>query len=95
VIEDSRTHADDDQKRRDQVRTTRNLEGLLYSVEKSYSEFGQILQESERSRVHAILERARKEIAGGSVEGCRDSLDELQQVSKVLSNSLFTDDSNS
>ncbi len=91
VIEDSRTHADDDQKRRQLVRTIRNLEGLLYSVEKSYAEFGEILQESERSRIRAVLERARREINDGSISGCNECLSELQLVSKVLSNSLFTD----
>jgi len=90
VIEDSRVHADDDQKRRELVRTVRSLEGLLYSVEKSFAEYGEILQEGERSRVRATIDRARKEAAGNNLEGCQECLDELQQVSKVLSNSLFT-----
>jgi molecular chaperone DnaK len=89
VIEDSRAHAADDQKRRELVRTIRNLEGLLYSVEKSFSEYGQILQEGERSRVRATIDRARREAAGENLKGCKECLAELQQVSKVLSNSLF------
>jgi len=93
VIDDSRTHAEDDHKRRELVRTIRTLEGLLYSVEKSFSEYGQILQESERARVRATIDRAKREVAGESLAGCRECLGEMQQVSKVLSNSLFTDGS--
>ncbi len=91
VIEDSRTHADDDQKRRQLVRTIRNLEGLLYSVEKSFAEYGEILQDGERTRIRAALDRARREISAENIAGCNDCLDELLHVSKVLSNSLFTD----
>ena len=93
VIEDSRAHADEDQKRRELMRTIRNLEGLLYSVEKSFTEYGQILQESERARVRATIDRSRREVSGESLSGCKECLEELQQVSKVLSNSLFTDGS--
>lgn len=93
VIEDSRSHAEDDNKRRELVRTIRNLEGLLYSVEKSFSEYGEILQESERSRVRATIDRARREVEGESLAGCRECLGEMQQVSRVLSNSLFADGS--
>jgi len=91
VIDDSRVHADDDQKRKDLVRTIRNLEGMLYSVEKSFTEYGQILQEAERSRIRAVIDRARREAADAeSLEACRESLAELQQVSRVLSNCLFS-----
>ncbi|HET6373573.1 MAG TPA: molecular chaperone DnaK [Candidatus Polarisedimenticolia bacterium] len=84
VIEDARRHAEQDRVRAELARIQSRLDSLLDSNEKSFAEFGSLLDEKKRREVQKILLDARKAIQGTSLQESTDCLDKLGEASKIL-----------
>ncbi len=84
IIEDARRHAEEDRVRAELTRIQARLDSLLDSNEKSFAEFGGLLDEGLRKDVHTILLEARKALQGNSVQESTECLEKLGEASKIL-----------
>ncbi len=89
IIEDARRFADEDRVRTELVRIQQRLEGLLESNEKTFAEFGYMLEEAKRKEVQRTLADARRALAGTSVSECTSCLEKLQEASKILTDVIL------
>ncbi|HEY3174359.1 MAG TPA: molecular chaperone DnaK [Candidatus Polarisedimenticolia bacterium] len=89
IIEDARRHAEEDRVKAELTRIQSRLESLLDSNEKSFAEFGSLLDEEHRQEVHDTLVDARRAIQGNSLEESTDCLDKLGQASKILTDVIL------
>jgi molecular chaperone DnaK len=84
IIEDARRHAEEDRVRAELTRIQARLDSLLDSNEKSFKEFGSLLDEGLRNDVQEILLDARKALQGNSVQESTECLEKLGEASKIL-----------
>ena len=84
VIEDARRHAEEDRVKAELTRIQARLDSLLDSNEKSFAEFGSLLDEERRREVQRILVDARKAIQGSSLQESTSCLEKLGEASKIL-----------
>jgi molecular chaperone DnaK len=84
IIEDARRHAEEDRVRAELSRIQARLDSLLDSNEKSFAEFGSLLDEERRRDVHRILMDARRAIQGSSLQESTECLEKLGEASKIL-----------
>lgn len=84
LIKEAQQHSRQDQARRE-LRTLQNkLEGMIYTNEKVFREFGRLLSNEDRDKVEKILKMARGVVSADSKQKINDAIFELQGVSRVL-----------
>ncbi len=89
IIEDAKRHAEEDRVKAELLRIQQRLEGLLDSNEKTFAEFGSLLEEAKRKMVQRALAEARRAMSGKSVSECTECLEKLQEVSKTLTDVIL------
>jgi molecular chaperone DnaK len=89
IIEDAKRHAEEDRVKAELLRIQQRLEGLLDSNEKTFAEFGSLLDEAKRKSVQRTLAETRRALGGRSVSECTESLERLQEVSKILTDVIL------
>ncbi len=89
IIEDAKSHAEEDRVRAELSRIQSRLESLLDSNEKSFKEFGGLLDEEKRKEVEEILHEARRALQGSSVDESSECLQRLGDASKILTDVIL------
>ncbi|HKY32692.1 MAG TPA: molecular chaperone DnaK [Candidatus Polarisedimenticolia bacterium] len=89
IIEDARRHAEEDRVKAELTRIQGRLDSLLDSNEKSFAEFGSLLDEERRKEVQRILLEARKAIQGNSLQESTACLEKLGEASKILTDVIL------
>jgi len=85
IINRAASQAEEDAERKDVILKKNKLESLVYTVERTFSEFNAYLTEDEVARVRETIAESKR--ACGTEDGTLiiPALDELTKVSKVLS----------
>ncbi len=84
IITDATEHARLDTNRRE-IRLLQNkLEGMIYTNEKVFREFGTLLTEADRGRVEKTLEIAKGMVNAEERQKISDAIGELQTASRIL-----------
>ena len=91
IIDDAKQHAEEDRHRAELIRTKARLEGLVESNQKTFSEFGSMLEADAQKKVRRILDDARKALDSGSAEQCTEALEKLADVGAILSEVILYD----
>jgi molecular chaperone DnaK len=84
IIEDAAQHSRTDQARREMKTLQNKLEGMIYTNEKVFREFGKLLSNEDQQKVDAILKMARGAVSSESKQKINDTIFELQTVSRIL-----------
>jgi molecular chaperone DnaK len=93
IIEDAQKHEEEDRRRAEFIRIRTRLEGLVESNQKTFAEFGAMLQPEQQSGVRKILETARKALESGSAAECTSALERIGEVGRILSEVILYDPS--
>jgi molecular chaperone DnaK len=91
IIEDARRHEQDDHKRAEIMRIQSRLEGLLESSEKTFAEFGGMLDEEKQRTIRKVLQQARKSLNSDDVSDITHNLESLGEVSQILTEVILYD----
>ncbi len=84
IINEATEHSKADFQRRE-VRVIQNkLEGMIYTNEKVFREFGKLLKDDERESVTKILARAKEVVASEEKSRLNEAITELQVASRIL-----------
>jgi molecular chaperone DnaK len=91
IIDDAKRHAEDDRRRAQYIRAKARLEGLVDSNQKTFNEFGTMLDEERQARVRKILADAKQALDSGSASECTEALERVAEMSKILSEVILYD----
>jgi molecular chaperone DnaK len=89
IINDASAHQRADAARREMRMLANKLDGMIYTNEKVFREFGKLLKEDERDRVQKIITRAREAVGAEDKQKINDAIFELQSASRILTSVML------
>ncbi|HEX6084431.1 MAG TPA: molecular chaperone DnaK [Thermoanaerobaculia bacterium] len=84
IINDASAHQRADASRRELRMLANKLDGMIYTNEKVFREFGKLLKDDERDRVQKIITRAKEAVGADEKQRINDAIFELQAASRIL-----------
>jgi molecular chaperone DnaK len=84
IISDATAHQRADAARRELRLLANKLDGMIYTNEKVFREFGKLLKDEERDRVQKIITRAKEVVGAEDKQKINDAIFELQSASRIL-----------
>ncbi|HVS33743.1 MAG TPA: molecular chaperone DnaK [Thermoanaerobaculia bacterium] len=89
IINEATEHSRTDAARRD-IRVVQNkLEGMIYTNEKVFREFGKLLSEADRDRVGSAIARAKELVNSEEKQVLSDAIFNLQNASRILTSVML------
>jgi molecular chaperone DnaK len=87
LVKEAKSHAAEDQQRRELIDTRNEVDALTYSVERTLADSGGRLSAAERSRVDTAVTQARRALQGEDAQAIRRAGEELQRASQAMAES--------
>jgi molecular chaperone DnaK len=89
IINEASAHQRADSTRREIRMLQNKLEGMIYTNDKVFKEFGKLLNEDDRNRVLRILTRAKEAAGSEEKQVINDAIFELQAASRILTSVML------
>ncbi len=87
---DAEEHAEEDEKRAEQVEVRNQADQLVYSVEKSLSDLGDKVSSEERGNIEEQIRRLKDKLSeDAGVDDLRKGIEELSKVSQELAEKVY------
>jgi molecular chaperone DnaK len=93
ILVEAQSHAEDDERRAELIKTRARLEGLLTTSARTFQEFGQMLPDKEQASVQETLELAKSAIESHDTAELAEALSRLEDAGKVLTTVMLYDPS--
>lgn len=87
--EDAKAHADDDQKRRDEVDARNSADQKVWQTEKQIEELGEKIDEESKTKVEASLEEIREALKGSSIEAINAAVEAHDKIWMEVSTKMY------
>jgi molecular chaperone DnaK len=84
IITEAAAHSKADAQRKEARQLLNKLEGMIYTNEKVFREFSNLLNEEDRGRVQKILTIGRNAVNSESKQTISDAIFEMQNASRIL-----------
>ena len=91
IVDDARNHAEEDRVRSEFIRVRTRLEGLVDSSQKTFHEFGSMIEDDEQQRIRRILDQAGRALESEDLEACAEALEDIAEVGQILSDVILYD----
>ena len=91
MVKDAEAHAEEDKKLRELVEARNQADGLVHSVKKSLTEYGDKVDAGEKSSIEAAIKAAEDAIKSGDIATVREKTDALMKVSQKLGEKMYAD----
>ena len=89
MVTDAEEHAEEDSQKREEVETRNSADALLYSTERSLSEYGDKISEEDRNEVQSAIEKLRETLNGNDIEAIKAETEALTQASHKLAEAMY------
>jgi molecular chaperone DnaK len=89
AIKDADLHAEEDKKKKELVDARNHADALIYSTEKSVSEFGDKVDSGTKSQIETAISNLKKAVEGDDTEEIKRLTDELTQASHKLAEAMY------
>lgn len=89
AIKDAQAHAEEDKRKRELAEARNEADSLIYTVEKSLTEYGDRLTESERVQIQDAINTAKKAKDGDDISEIRRTIQELSKVSHKFAEEIY------
>jgi molecular chaperone DnaK len=90
MMKDAEAHAGEDEKKKAAIEARNRLDGLVYSVEKSFSENKDKLDSAASGDIETAIGDAKTALAGDDVDAMNNAFDRLQTASHKLAEVLYS-----
>ena len=90
MMKDAESHSADDQKKKEVIEARNRLDGLVYSVEKSFGENKDKLDSSAAGDIESALSDAKTALAGDDADQMNNTFERLQTASHKLAEVLYS-----
>lgn len=89
MVKDAELHAEEDQKRKEEVEIKNNAESLVNAAEKAIEEAGDIATDEQKSKVEAATAELKTALEGEDLEDIKTKTDELQSAVYEVSAAMY------
>jgi molecular chaperone DnaK len=89
IISDATAHQRLDASRREMRLLQNKLEGMIYTNDKVFKEFGKLLSEGDRERVLKMITRAKEAVNSDDKQPINDAIYELQGAARILTSVML------
>jgi molecular chaperone DnaK len=89
MVKDAEAHAAEDKKRRELVDAKNSGESLAHDAEKSLTEYGDKVAQSDRSAIESAVASLRTALQGEDVEGIKARTNDLMQAQMKLGEAMY------
>lgn len=89
MVEQAKSHASEDEQKRNEIDTRNKLDALIYSTEKLVNESRDKLPEAEAKTVDDAISEAKKVLEEGSADEMERALEQLTQASHQVAAVLY------
>ncbi len=89
LVNEAAAHSRTDAQRRELRMLQNKLEGMVYTNEKVFREFGKLLQEDEREKVSAMITRSKELVTSEDRQKLNDAIFDLQGASRILTSVML------
>ncbi len=89
LVKDAEAHADDDKKKKELAEARNEADGLVYTTEKSLSEFGDKLDPANKSEVEEALKKVKEAMEGTDAEAIKAATKRLTDSSHKLAEAIY------
>ncbi|QYO65621.1 molecular chaperone DnaK [Leptolyngbya sp. 7M] len=89
MMKDAESHSAEDEKKKAEIEARNRLDGLVYSVEKSFSENKDKLDAAASGEIEAAIGDAKSALAGSDVDAMNNAFDRLQTASHKLAEVIY------
>ncbi len=89
LINEAQENSRTDSQRRELRTLLNRLEGMIYTNEKVFREFGKLLSDDDRARVQKLLTNAKTAAASEQKQPLNDAIFDLQNASKILTSVML------
>jgi molecular chaperone DnaK len=90
AVKEAEAHGAEDKKRREVAEAKNEIDTLIYSVEKSVTDYGSKLSETERTDIQKALEQAKSVKDGQDVEAMKKATADLAKASHKLAEEVYS-----
>ena len=90
MMKDAEAHAGEDEKKKASIEARNRLDGLVYSVEKSFSENKDKLDATAAGDIESAIADSKTALAGDDVDAMNNAFDRLQSASHKLAEVLYS-----
>ena len=91
MVHEAEDHAEEDKALREKVEVRNNADTLIYSTEKSLSEYGEKVSESDREQISAAIEDLKKAVEADVTDDIKAKTEALQQAAYKLAEEVYKD----
>jgi molecular chaperone DnaK len=84
LVNEAAEHQRNDATRRETRLLQNKLEGMIYTNEKVFREFGKLLNEADRDRIQKMINKSKEAVVSESKSQLNDAMLELQSASRIL-----------
>ena len=90
MMKDAESHAGEDEKRKATIEARNRLDGLVYSVEKSFSENKEKLDSAAAGEIESAISDAKSALGGEDTDAMNNAFERLQTASHKLAEVLYS-----
>ncbi len=90
MMKDAEAHAGEDEKKKTSIEARNRLDGLVYSVEKSFSENKEKLDAGASGEIETAIADAKTALGGEDVDAMNNAFERLQTASHKLAEVLYS-----
>jgi molecular chaperone DnaK len=87
--EDAKTHAAEDQKRKEEIDTRNVADSLIFSTEKQLKELGDKIPADKRPALEGSLEKLKEAYKNGTIESIKSAMEEVNKEWSEIASNLY------
>lgn len=95
AVKDAEKFADEDRKNRESVEVRNNAEQLVYQCEKSASDLGDKITDTEKSGLNTKIDAVKESLKGTDADAIKTAQEELQKAFYEISDRIYKQDASS
>ena len=89
MVNDAKSHAADDKKRREEVDTKNQADQLVYQTEKNIQEYGDKLDGEAKNKLEAAVGRVKEAVKGNNIDEIKSSTEALNKVWQEAASQMY------
>ncbi|HEX3100740.1 MAG TPA: molecular chaperone DnaK [Pyrinomonadaceae bacterium] len=90
MMKDAESHAGEDEKKKAEIEARNRLDGLMYSVEKTFAENKDKVDAAAGEEIEAAVAESKTALAGSDVDAMNNAFERLQTASHKLAEALYS-----
>jgi len=94
MVNDAKSHAAEDKKKREEVDTRNQADQLVYQTEKNLKEYGDKLEAEAKGKIEAAVGRVKEALKSENFDEIKSSSDDLNKIWSEAASKMYAQDQN-